>query len=50
MVTIPVFEGANGMPMGLQMIGKKGMDGRLLRTARWLVAHIDGVSEDRADG
>jgi Asp-tRNA(Asn)/Glu-tRNA(Gln) amidotransferase A subunit family amidase len=49
-VTIPVFEGANGMPMGLQMIGKKGMDGRLLRTARWLVAHIDGVSEDRADG
>jgi Asp-tRNA(Asn)/Glu-tRNA(Gln) amidotransferase A subunit family amidase len=49
-VTIPVFEGPHGMPMGLQMIGQKGMDGRLLRTARWLVAQIDGVSEDRADG
>lgn len=49
-VTIPVFEGPTGMPMGLQMIGQKGLDGRLLRTARWLVAHIDGLSEDEAHG
>jgi len=45
-VTIPLFEGPNGMPMGLQMIGQKGLDGRLLRTARWLVAHIDTLAEE----
>ena len=36
-LTIPVFTGSSGMPMGLQIIGRHGFEGRLLRTARWLV-------------
>jgi len=35
-VTVPLFEGANGMPMGAQLVGPRGDDSRLLRTARWL--------------
>lgn len=39
-VTIPGFEAENGMPMGVQVIGPRGHDGRLLRTARWLTDRI----------
>lgn len=35
-ITIPLFEAANGMPIGVQLVGPRGGDGRLLRTARWL--------------
>ena len=35
-VTLPLLEGSNGMPIGVQLIGPKGDDARLLRTARWL--------------
>jgi aspartyl-tRNA(Asn)/glutamyl-tRNA(Gln) amidotransferase subunit A len=35
-ITLPMLQGANGMPMGVQLIGRAGDDGRLLRTARWL--------------
>lgn len=38
-VTIPVLE-ANGLPMGVQLVGARGDDGRLLRTARWLETHL----------
>jgi Asp-tRNA(Asn)/Glu-tRNA(Gln) amidotransferase A subunit family amidase len=36
-VTLPLLAGANGMPIGVQMVGRRNNDGRLLRTARWLV-------------
>lgn len=35
-VTLPLFESAGGLPMGAQLVGRRGEDGRLLRTARWL--------------
>jgi len=38
-VTLPLLE-ADGMPMGVQLIGRRGDDGRLLRAARWLVRHL----------
>lgn len=41
-ITLPLFEDENGMPIGAQLIGRKGDDGRLLRTARWLAAFIAG--------
>jgi Asp-tRNA(Asn)/Glu-tRNA(Gln) amidotransferase A subunit family amidase len=41
-VTIPVFSAANGMPMGLQVVGRRGDDGRVLRTARWLMDELRG--------
>jgi Asp-tRNA(Asn)/Glu-tRNA(Gln) amidotransferase A subunit family amidase len=36
-VTLPLLTGANGMPIGVQLVGRRHADGRLLRTARWLV-------------
>ena len=38
-VTLPLLE-ADGLPMGVQLIGARRDDGRLLRTARWLVRHL----------
>lgn len=35
-ITCPILQGANGMPIGAQLVGPRGDDARLLRTARWL--------------
>jgi len=39
-ITLPVMQGKNNMPLGLQLVGARGDDARLLRTARWLVKEI----------
>lgn len=39
-VSVPIFQGAAGLPVGVQLIGPRGDDARLLRTARWLVNRI----------
>ena len=36
-LSVPLMSGANGLPLGVQLVGARGSDGRLLRTARWLV-------------
>lgn len=36
-VTLPLMRGEDGLPMGVQLVGVRGDDARLLRTARWLV-------------
>lgn len=38
--SLPVLTGPNGMPMGVQLVGRGMNDGRLLRTARWLAAEL----------
>ena len=35
-VTLPLLQGAGGLPMGIQLVGPRYGDARLLRTARWL--------------
>jgi Asp-tRNA(Asn)/Glu-tRNA(Gln) amidotransferase A subunit family amidase len=35
-VTLPLMRGEDGLPMGVQLVGFRGDDARLLRTARWL--------------
>jgi Asp-tRNA(Asn)/Glu-tRNA(Gln) amidotransferase A subunit family amidase len=35
-VTVPILQSQTGLPMGAQLIGRRGDDARLLRTARWL--------------
>ncbi|WP_300299268.1 amidase [Ferrovibrio sp.] len=35
-VTIPLLQGEGGMPIGVQLVGPRGSDARLLRTANWL--------------
>ncbi len=42
-VTLPLLEGVDGMPVGVQAVGARGEDGRLLRTARWLTRTLAGV-------
>lgn len=39
-ITLPVFDNSQGLPMGVQLVGRRQQDGRLLRTARWLAAQI----------
>ena len=39
-VSLPLLEGANGLPIGVQLVGPREGDARLLRTARWLQAHL----------
>jgi Asp-tRNA(Asn)/Glu-tRNA(Gln) amidotransferase A subunit family amidase len=42
-VTLPLIE-VEGMPMGVQLIGARRDDGRLLRTAQWLVKRLAEAS------
>jgi len=35
-ISLPLLQGPDGMPIGVQLVGRKGDDARLLRTARWL--------------
>ncbi|HEY5637180.1 MAG TPA: amidase [Burkholderiales bacterium] len=37
-INLPLMHGANGLPLGAQLVGAPGNDARLLRTARWFVA------------
>ena len=39
-VTLPLLRAENGMPMGIQLVGRRGDDARLLRTARWLAGWV----------
>lgn len=41
-VTLPLLEVA-GLPLGVQLVGMRRDEGRLLRTARWLVEHLRGA-------
>jgi Asp-tRNA(Asn)/Glu-tRNA(Gln) amidotransferase A subunit family amidase len=36
-LTLPLLQSETGLPVGVQLIGRRGNDARLLRTARWLV-------------
>ena len=38
-VTLPLLE-VDGLPMGVQLIGARRDDGRLLRTAQWLARRV----------
>jgi Asp-tRNA(Asn)/Glu-tRNA(Gln) amidotransferase A subunit family amidase len=40
-ITLPLMRGANGLPIGLQLVGPPHGDARLLRTARWLVGRLE---------
>ncbi len=40
-LNLPLMRGENGLPMGVQLVGKRDDDARLLRTARWLVAQVE---------
>ena len=39
-VTLPLLQSADNLPIGVQLVGPRHGDARLLRTARWLAAQI----------
>ena len=40
-VSLPLLQ-VNGLPVGVQLVGLRHDDARLLRTARWLVGEVGG--------
>jgi Asp-tRNA(Asn)/Glu-tRNA(Gln) amidotransferase A subunit family amidase len=39
-ISLPLLQGANGLPLGVQLVGPRNGDARLLRTARWLATQV----------
>lgn len=37
-ISLPLMTGSNGLPLGVQAVGRLGDDARLLRTARWIIS------------
>jgi Asp-tRNA(Asn)/Glu-tRNA(Gln) amidotransferase A subunit family amidase len=47
-LTLPLLESAEGMPIGVQLVGRRGNDARLLRTANWLAGTLARAGRRRA--
>lgn len=43
-ISLPLLHGDNGLPIGVQLVGRRGDDARLLRTARWLVQSVEAAA------
>lgn len=43
-VSLPLLQTEDGKPIGVQLIGKANEDGRLLRTARWLMQRLSSAT------
>jgi Asp-tRNA(Asn)/Glu-tRNA(Gln) amidotransferase A subunit family amidase len=39
-LNLPLMQGTDGLPLGAQLVGQRGSDARLLRTARWLTLRV----------
>ncbi|MBY0532654.1 MAG: amidase [Xanthobacteraceae bacterium] len=44
-ISLPLLQGENGLPLGVQLVGPMGRDARLLRTAKWLLSHLSHDQE-----
>ncbi|MGI9450867.1 MAG: amidase [Geminicoccaceae bacterium] len=44
-ITLPLLKGDGGLPLGVQLVGPRGGDVRLMQTAAWLAATIEGKIE-----
>lgn len=43
-VTVPLLHGENGLPLGVQLVGRHGQDAALLRTAQWLTDTVNAAA------
>jgi Asp-tRNA(Asn)/Glu-tRNA(Gln) amidotransferase A subunit family amidase len=43
-LNLPLMQGTDNLPLGVQLVGPRGDDARLLRTARWLVAKLEAAA------
>jgi Asp-tRNA(Asn)/Glu-tRNA(Gln) amidotransferase A subunit family amidase len=46
-LTLPLLQSEEGLPVGVQLVAKRGNDARLLRTARWLVKNAGTAKRRR---
>ncbi|HEX6214758.1 MAG TPA: amidase [Vicinamibacterales bacterium] len=46
-VTLPLLRSEAGLPIGVQLVGRRGNDARLLRSAHWLVKTLERGSRSR---
>ncbi len=46
-VTLPLLYGEHGMPIGVQLVGPRHDDARLLRTAHWLVKLVEESADEQ---
>jgi Asp-tRNA(Asn)/Glu-tRNA(Gln) amidotransferase A subunit family amidase len=42
-VSLPLLRAGNGLPIGVQLVGRRNYDARLLRTARWLTERVEAA-------
>ncbi|MGI9419779.1 MAG: amidase [Geminicoccaceae bacterium] len=42
-ISLPLMKDENGLPLGVQLVGRRGDDARLMRSAAWLTAAIEAV-------
>lgn len=42
-ITLPLLQSENGLPLGVQLVARRGHDARLLRTARWLANSVQSA-------
>jgi len=42
-LSLPLLHAPDGMPLGLQLVGRRGDDARLLRSARWLAGQLQAA-------
>jgi Asp-tRNA(Asn)/Glu-tRNA(Gln) amidotransferase A subunit family amidase len=49
-VTLPLMHSEAGLPLGVQVVGRRDNDARLLRSARWLVAKVQGKGRGSRKG
>ena len=40
-LSLPLMQGAGGLPLGVQLVGRRNFDARLLRTAHWLAGRLE---------
>lgn len=45
-LSLPLLTGANGLPLGVQLVGQRHSDARLLRTAAWLAAQVAAATQE----
>ena len=49
-VTLPLLQSEDGMPIGVQLVARRGDDAKLLRTARWLMESVSGKTRRSGKG
>jgi aspartyl-tRNA(Asn)/glutamyl-tRNA(Gln) amidotransferase subunit A len=45
-ISLPLMQAKSGLPMGVQLVGPRDGDARLLRTARWLMKKVAAEEQE----